>query len=237
MTCELHSVQPPAQIYRVGRGPDPLAWPDWSRAHDDGTFGNRWDDPEGSYRVLYGCSQRLGCFIEILARFRPDPHVVAGLEAVRGPNDGPSLPPGYVPLDWVNKRMIGQVTVDGPFADIGHSESLGYLRVKLASRIVHFGLSDLDGSAIRTSVPRQFTQEISRLVFECSTRSKRTFSGVHYLSRLGDEFLNWAIFEGVPLRSMVRSHIDRSDPDLLTALQRLGIQLGPHPGARFEAAS
>ncbi|HEV2396254.1 MAG TPA: hypothetical protein VGS27_04900, partial [Candidatus Sulfotelmatobacter sp.] len=45
---------------------------DWSRANSDGTFGNRFDDPEGYYRVLYAASQKLSCFLETLARFRPD---------------------------------------------------------------------------------------------------------------------------------------------------------------------
>ena len=41
-----------------------------SLAGPDGTFGNRFDDPEGIYRVLYASSQRLGCYLEALAQFR-----------------------------------------------------------------------------------------------------------------------------------------------------------------------
>jgi RES domain len=65
-------VQPDGPLYRLARMPDPWAWPDWAYAGLDGTFGNRWDDPLGSYRVLYACTRRLGAFIETLARFRPD---------------------------------------------------------------------------------------------------------------------------------------------------------------------
>lgn len=49
-----------------------------------GTFGNRWDDPLGSYRVLYASSRRLGAFVETLASFRPDLLALAGLEAIEG---------------------------------------------------------------------------------------------------------------------------------------------------------
>jgi hypothetical protein len=63
---------PTAPIFRLGRRPDPWEQPDWSRAHSDGTFGKQFDDPTGYYRVLYASSQRLSCFIETLARFRPD---------------------------------------------------------------------------------------------------------------------------------------------------------------------
>lgn len=47
----------PKQIFRIGRGPDPWQPPGWSHAHADGTFGNRFDDPVGYYRVLYAASQ------------------------------------------------------------------------------------------------------------------------------------------------------------------------------------
>ena len=66
-------------IFRVGRRPDAWAWPDWTYAHDDGTFGNRFDDPLSEYRVLYASSQRCGAFAETLARFRPDLELAAEL--------------------------------------------------------------------------------------------------------------------------------------------------------------
>lgn len=89
MSNGLASVEPDAPLYRLGRQPDPWAWPDWSYAAPDGTFGNRYDDPEGSYRVLYACSQRVGAFIETLARFRPDLEVLAELDRIEG-EDEPS---------------------------------------------------------------------------------------------------------------------------------------------------
>jgi hypothetical protein len=50
MTIGLASVEPDGPLYRLGRYPDPWAWPDWSYAAADGTFGNRYDDPEASPR-------------------------------------------------------------------------------------------------------------------------------------------------------------------------------------------
>jgi len=70
----LETRNPPVQIFRVARKSDPWQPPDWSRSNPDGTFGNRFDDPEGYYRVLYASSQKLSCFIETLARFRPISH-------------------------------------------------------------------------------------------------------------------------------------------------------------------
>src|ERR1051325_5043371 len=75
------------RMQRIGRRPDPWQYPDWSKANPDGTFGNRFDDPEGRFRVLYACSARLGCFLETLARFRPDLALYAELQEIAGEDD------------------------------------------------------------------------------------------------------------------------------------------------------
>lgn len=223
MTCDLEPATP-GVVYRLGRRPDPWAYPDWSHAGEDSTFGNRWDDPEGSYRVVYSSSQRMGAFLETLARFRPDPHVSAGLAEIEGDEDD-SVPPGTVPGSWLNGRLIGTAVLTGSFADVGRGRSIAFLRRQLAGRVLHYGLPDLDAAAIRLSAPRRFTQEISRFVYACTTGGERQFEGIRYLSRLGDEVENWAMFEpGVPQRSE-STPISRSDPDLLEALERLGLTL------------
>jgi hypothetical protein len=76
----------PGVIYRLGRKPDSWSVPDWASAGPDGTFGNRFDDPEGMYRV-YASSQRLGCFLETLGRFRVDPKLLAELAEIEGEDD------------------------------------------------------------------------------------------------------------------------------------------------------
>jgi len=53
-------VKAPGVIYRLGRTPDPWVPPDWASAGPDGTFGNRFDDPDATYRVLYASSQDWG---------------------------------------------------------------------------------------------------------------------------------------------------------------------------------
>jgi hypothetical protein len=91
----LTSKSPDAALFRLGRKPDPWTPPDWSRAQPDGTFGNRFDDPLGNYRVLYAASQRVSCFVETLARFRPDLSLVAELQTIDGEDD--FTPLGTVP--------------------------------------------------------------------------------------------------------------------------------------------
>lgn len=146
-----------------------------------------------------------------------------------------SAGPGDLDVAWLRNRCVGVARADGPFVDIGHSITLARLRTDLAPRIVHHGLDDLDAAAIRLSVPRRFTQEISRHVYDVSTWTRRhRFAGIAYRSRLGDEFRNWAIFEpGGSIRSIVEeappAAIERDDPDLRQALERLGVRLVDTP--------
>lgn len=214
-------------MYRVGRRPDPWAWPDWAYAAADGTFGNRWDDPVGSYRVLYACSQRVGAFVETLARFRPDLAVVSGLAEIDGEDDGP--PVGSVPRSWLTTRLSGEAITSGRFADVGDTVSLTTLRMALASRAIHHGLAEVDGAAIRLGAPRAFTQEVSRFVYAWKDAGG-PFAGIRYLSRLGDKFVNWAIFEPLPLgesplESVKAQVIAPDDVDLSEALHVLGLKL------------
>lgn len=218
---------PDGPLYRLARAPDPWAWPDWAYAGLDGTFGNRWDDPLGSYRVLYASTLRVGTFIETLARFRPDLAVVAGLEEIEGDDDAPS--PGVVPRRWLQGRRIGEATIAGAFVDIGDAGSLATLRVHLAARAIHYGLSEIDAATIRLHAPRRFTQEVSRLLYECHEDHGGS-AGIRYRSRLGDQFVNWAIFEPPPdtgpeLPPGSSREIEPDDPDLLEALRLLNLKL------------
>lgn len=65
-------MQPPNEVYRVARKPEPWALLSWAWAQDDGTFYNRYDDPQAKYRVIYAATQLLSCFIETLACYRVD---------------------------------------------------------------------------------------------------------------------------------------------------------------------
>lgn len=220
-------VQPDGPLYRLARSPDPWAWPDWSYAGLDGTFGNRWDDPLGSYRVLYASTRRVGAFVETLARFRPDLSVVAGLAAIEGDDDAP--PPSIVPSRWLDGRRIGEAVLKGNFVDIGDASSLATLRTHLAARAIHHGLSEIDAATIRLNAPRRFTQEVSRLVYEWHANHGGC-AGICYRSRLGDQYANWAIFEpppdkGLDLPDATSLEIDPDDPDLHEALRLLNLDL------------
>ena len=231
MTSRLALARPAGAVHRVGRRPDPWAWPEWAYAHEDGTFGNRYDDPYGEYRVLYASDQRAGAFVETLARFRADLELAAELALIEAdPADlqhPASLAPGIVPREWLETRAIGSATHDGAFVDVGHSDSVAHLRTALAARVLHYGFDDLDAGELRRRVPRAFTQEISRHIFERARDADgRPAAGIRYLSRLGDELVNWAIFETAPPSNLLSDHIDVDDPDLRIVFETLDLTWG-----------
>ena len=205
----------PGVIYRLGRKPDPWSAPDWASAGTDGTFGNRFDDPEGMYRVLYASSQRVGCFLETLARFRVDLKLLAELAEIEGEDD--YCPLGEVPLEWMEKRVMGVATASGEYADICSSEWISRLRIVLAGHLERFGLDDLDASVLQMTAPRGLTQLTSRVVF-----SKR-LAGIYYRSKYGHDVENWAVFEPFQIEVKGSESIRIDDPDLQQALRLYGL--------------
>jgi RES domain len=204
-------------LHRIGRWPDPWQPPDWAHAHLDGTFGNRFDDPQAYYRVIYTSSQRLGCFLETLARFRPDLTLLAEFAEIEGDDD--FTPLATIPASWLIARLIGTAQADGQYADIYAPEWIALLRRELASTVISLGLSELDASTLQAGRPRQLTQEASLVVF------RHGLDGIFYRSRYGHSIENWAIFEPFPLSNMSATAIVAEDPDLQTALRLHGLTM------------
>ena len=227
MSGALETVTADGPVFRLARAPDPWAWPDWSQAGLDGTFGNRWDDVEGQYRVLYASSTRFGALLETLARFRPDLEVVAGLREIEGEDDALAAA-GTVPREWFERRLMGVAELSGQYAEIGAATSLTTIRTQLAARALQHGLADVDAAAIRASAPRGFTQEVSRLVYGSRTEEGEPLAGIRYRSRLDDETDNWAVFEPAagapaPLRVLDAEPVRSGDPDVTRAVSVLGL--------------
>ena len=222
---DLESKRPSRPLFRVGRDDDAWAAPDWAYAKEDGTFGNRFDDPMGVYRVLYASSQRLGCFVETLARFRVDVSFIADLALMEnGEDDFTAL--GTVPRAWIKGRCIGTANVEGKYADIYALGWVSHLRTALADIAVKLGMEDIDLSSLEQAEPRLLTQHASRNAFGLG------YAGVYYHSRYGHTIENWAIFEdgAIPERFPIHQQNSRKvagdDPDLLEALRILGLILG-----------
>jgi hypothetical protein len=212
----LETRTPPGPIYRLGRHPDPWAPPDWSRAQPDGTFGNRFDDPTGYYRVLYASSRRLSCFLETLARFRPDLTLLAELQEIEGEND--FFPLTQIPKAWCKARLLGTGRSRGHYADICAARWVGHLRKVLSMECWKLGLTDLDVAVLQQGQPRRLTQLASVEAY------KAGLNGIYYRSRYGNDLDNWAIFEPFDVEVTDGPElIMEDDPDLLAACAILGV--------------
>ena len=77
--------------------------------------------------------------------------------------------------------------------------------------------------------PARLTQTISRRVYECAADGAAQFAGIRYLPRLGDELVNWAVFERTEQNAVggqATASLDSDDRDLRSALEHLGLALG-----------
>jgi hypothetical protein len=168
------------------------------------------------YRVLYASSQRLGCFLETLARFRIDLKLLAELAEIEGEDD--YCPLGEVPLEWMEKRMMGVATAGGEYADICGGEWISRLRIVLAGQLERFGFDDLDASVLQMTASRNLTQLVSRVVFS------QGLAGIYYRSKHGHDVENWAVFEPFQINVKDSESIRTDDPDLQRALLLHGLK-------------
>lgn len=178
----------------------------------------------GVYRVLYASSQRLGCFIETLARFRVDLSLVADLALMeKGEDDFTAF--GTVRRAWLKGRCIGSASIEGEYADVYALEWVSHLRAALAEISLKLGMEEIDLSSLERAEPRLLTQQAGRIAFELG------FAGVFYRSRYGHSIRTGQ------LSRTGRCRIDfpfvspnrrkwLKDPDLLEALRILDLVIG-----------
>jgi hypothetical protein len=238
-------VPPPvASVYRVAHGPDPFAPRAWEHAHDDGTFGNRFDDPGGMldpsnrrgvipverrFRTIYFATEAAGAFGETIARFRTSPRLWLDLKQIDDDDPlDPAMLGGEVPAAWRIQRLLGvtQLSPSLRFVDIAAPETRTWLTREFAPLLAALEVSDLDLTAVMDKRLRRLTQEIARFVFEQTDDMSGTpaFAGLRYLSRLHAGWELWAVFadrlvhDPAPLRSILPD-----DVGLIDACARLGL--------------
>ena len=206
-------------LWRIGRYPDPLAWTPWQ------FIGNgRFDDPRREFRALYLAEQRLACFVETLASFRPDLAILADLGNIAAGDAGDRAPRlGRLPPDWLTTHRIGwlQPRPDVKVLDLRALETRETLRAELAPFLRARGYRDFDMSVALNQDPI-LTQHISRWAYE------RGYRGIAYTSRFGSEFDCWVLCAGLgeetlPFEPLGMAPIAPNDNDLLAAMRLFGL--------------
>lgn len=203
---------PPGEVFRVGWHSDPLGPPPWDRAAADGTFGNRFDDPEASFRCIYCGSSAEAAFGETMARFRVSTSHLAKIKAAVVDAEDledifgteidfaePSVPRGIITAEWRSRRKLARTTLDPSlrFANVADQESLEYFRYVLPDKAAECGVDDIDFSTILNKEHRQFTQACARHIYDLRDALERPrFAGVRYMSRQNAlEWECWALFD------------------------------------------
>ncbi|MEO9011513.1 MAG: RES domain-containing protein [Nakamurella sp.] len=187
--------QDPGEVWRIGYGDDAWSWTPWEYADDNGRFPGRWDDPEGRFRTLYVGRTLLVCLLEVLARFRPDPHLAAAIDGVDDDPECPTAPAGAVPRTWLETRVVANGTLSGKFCRITAKESLATLRPLFLPAALAHGFVDLDAGVLRVAAPRSMTQSVAGWLYRQYAGDKPVADGVEFESRHGDGLTLWAIFE------------------------------------------
>lgn len=225
----------PGEVFHVGFAPDSWSWAPWRYATDSGLFDGRWDDQLGEFRTLYTADSLLGCFLELLAWFRPSAAVAAELAEVED-DDGsigqhPEAPPGAVGYSWLNGREYGAAMQTGRYWAITHSRNM-------AALIAHFplgrhGLSprDVDTALLKDARDRDLTRSIARWLCDLGDGRQPLVDGVEFSSRHGDEIRMWAVFErpDSPHRSVHLSptaepvQVQPDLPELVEVFGRFGL--------------
>lgn len=210
---------PRQPLYRIGRPPDPLAWPPYSVIGRE-----RFDDPLRQYRVLYAASQRAACFAETLAAFRPSLASLAAERAVLNTEELPRAP--QVPAAWWRNRIIGRFSLSpGRWLDLRALDTFQVLREAFAEIATGLGLADIDLSAVTGVMPiageERFTQAISRWAYELG------YHGIAYTSRLHHRFTGWAVFDSASILRI-------GDPVPITPVDRDFVRIARSFGLSIE---
>ena len=212
------ATEPVEPLWRIGRAPDPLAWPPRAFAG-----GGRYDDPRGRFRVLYVAAQRRGAFVETLAGFRPAVADLAMMRALpEGDADDVFPTAGAIP-DTYFRKLIGRVRLapGQRWLDLRAPETHQVLRVELTEALVGLGYGDRFVWGEVLGHDHRLTQVIARWAYESEYR------GLAYSSCHDARLDCWAVFEGAVFEAEGRPEgIDQGDPDLVAVAGLFGLAIG-----------
>ncbi|WP_423185103.1 hypothetical protein [Arthrobacter sp. NyZ413] len=195
-----------------------------------GQVSGRWDDLHGNFRTVYAGSTLTACLLEVLAGFRADPRLVAGISDIEEDDEDaalhPTLPPGTVPREWLQARAATRAELSGSFCAVTSSRTVGALYPHFIGMALGLGLHDFDAAALKDARPRHLTQAIAAWLCETTT-----VDGVTFASRHGDDLPLWAVFErpGDPpvsprLTNIQDVELGHDDPALQEAFGILRLQ-------------
>lgn len=172
--------------------------------------------------VLYAASKAEGCFAETLARLRPSP----AMSRLNFSEDPHHMPPGSIARDWrLQRRKYELQLIDPlPFVDVENRDTRSWMSRRMGVDLERFDIDAIDVDDIRGK-DRLLTREVARRIYTATDDDgEPLYSGVRYMSRLGD-YECWAIFDGTEVETYATHSIEHGDPDLQRIAQEYGLTL------------
>lgn len=207
-----------AFLHRIGRAPDPLAWP--APAFSGA---GRFDDPLNAFGVLYASASRLACYLETLDTYRPDRALLQSLLAM-GPD--PFTPrSGLIPDDYFGK-LIGRfrlaagqrwldVRIDAPESAAALSRE-----PTIASLLPDLGYGKRFKPGDLLGADRRLTQTIARWAYA------NGYAGLAYSCSHRPRLDCWAVFAGAALTVVgAPLSIAPDDPDLIAVAREFELTI------------
>ena len=222
----------PGTVWRVGFRPEPWAWSDWRYASDEGRFNGRWDDINGQFRTVYAGDSLFACLIEVLAKYRVDPHLSGALEEIvedaADTAEFPARVPAVVSYRWLEDRRASTATLEGAYCRVVAAGTLAALWPRFVDVARRLGASDFDAAALKDSGPRDLTRSIASWLYQ---QTEPVIDGVEFTSRHGDDLRLWAIFERPSADSDISPRLTDvrtfdlapETPELVAAFAALGL--------------
>ncbi len=220
----------PPRLVRIGRRPDPLAWP--PRAF---VGMGRYDAPNQAVSTLYASIERRTAFLETLDAFRPDLSLLAQIDELpnelgwrtsQRPAFGKGMPTvrGVIPEPFFDRLIAEfQVVPAQRWLDLRVPESSEALRTPLASRLMDAGVTarfvhgDLLGNDHR--ITRVFA----------AWAIDQGFAGIAYASCHDPAQTCWALFEHARIATVdSMTPVSHHDPDLLAVAEQWNL-VTPEP--------
>lgn len=215
-----------------------------ARSGDDPTEWSRWDTRG---RTIYGGSDPVGAFMEVIEYIRPDPSQAALSEffddvdaedqdtfaaqiAYELPRHG-AMPYRSISKGWREIRSLYELTLppEGWFIDVGTAESISALKANLEPLLSAHGVDSLTLSELTDSSAnfKPLTTGIAEWVRTTVTlHDGSTPHGFVYPSKWGTNKTNWAVW--------LRRRDDETGRDSISVAD--ASQIGVHTAALVTAA-
>lgn len=217
----------PPQLVRIGRRPDPLAWPPLAF-----TGIGRFDDPDLTVSTLYASVERRTAFFETLDSFRPNLSLLAHLDedpeefgwrssqrtALSDPFSGVR---GVIPEPFFDRLIAEFQVVPGQrWLDLRTPKSSEALRAPLANRLLEVGYTSRFVHGDLLGNDHRVTQVFASWAIE------NTFAGIAYGSCHDPSRTCWALFDHARIASVDSlAPVSRNDPDVREVAKQWNLDL------------